>query len=56
MKCLLKKTGGVCRSPVACGGFGYCRERNFDGTPMTEAKLARNREAQRADDAGREAK
>ena len=19
-----------CRSPVACGGFGYCRERNMD--------------------------
>jgi hypothetical protein len=19
-----------CRSPVACGGWGYCREKNFD--------------------------
>jgi hypothetical protein len=25
---------GGCRSPVACGGWSYCRERNFDsGTP-----------------------
>ncbi|MBR0693632.1 hypothetical protein [Bradyrhizobium lablabi] len=21
-----------CRSPVACRGFGYCRERNFGGS------------------------
>lgn len=26
--------GGRCRSPIACGGFGYCRERNNDGRPM----------------------
>ena len=25
MQCLK----GGCSSPVACGGFGYCRERNF---------------------------
>lgn len=27
-----------CRSPVACGGWGYCRERNFidDGAPTDE--------------------
>lgn len=25
MKCLKDQ----CRSPVACGGFGYCRERNL---------------------------
>lgn len=24
---------GYCRSPVACGGFGYCRDRNRDGVP-----------------------
>lgn len=23
--------GGRCLSPVACGGWGYCRERNFGG-------------------------
>lgn len=21
---------GRCYSPMACGGFGYCRERNFE--------------------------
>lgn len=26
MKCLKDQ----CRSPVACGGFGYCRERNMN--------------------------
>ena len=32
-----------CRSPTACAGFGYCRERNFDGYPMDEAGVARRR-------------
>lgn len=22
-----------CRAPIACGGFGYCRDRNRDGLP-----------------------
>ncbi len=32
-----------CRSPTACGSFGYCRKRNMDGTPMTEDKVKRLR-------------
>ena len=34
-------TNGPCRSPVACSGFGYCRERNMgastvlSGSPTT---------------------
>lgn len=36
--------GGRCRSPVACGGFGYCRERNNDGRPMDEANVARRKQ------------
>lgn len=36
-----------CRSPVACGGFGYCRERNQDGRGMgREAIEARRIEAE----------
>ncbi|CAN7381023.1 hypothetical protein LJR220_003386 [Bradyrhizobium sp. LjRoot220] len=34
----IKKT---CRSPVACEGFGYCRERNFDGAGMDESQVQR---------------
>mgnify|MGYP001575769411 FL=1 len=37
-----------CRSPLACGGFGYCRERNFDGTTTDEHKIARLRAEERA--------
>ena len=32
-----------CRSPVACGGFGYCRERNFSDERTTEATIAAHR-------------
>lgn len=32
-----------CRSPIACGGFGYCRERNFDGHGMSESEIQRRR-------------
>ncbi len=28
-----------CFSPIACAGFGYCRERNCDGLP-SEAEAA----------------
>ena len=38
-KCIKQR----CYSPVACGGFGYCRDRNDDGCPMTEAKITRLR-------------
>jgi hypothetical protein len=27
---------GQCRSPLACNGFGYCRERNRGGLPTPE--------------------
>lgn len=27
----MKCTRDRCWSPLACSGFGYCRERNFDG-------------------------
>lgn len=27
---------GPCRSPVACRGFGYCRNRNRDHLPTDE--------------------
>lgn len=33
-----------CRSPLACSGFGYCRERNFDGHGMHEAEVARRKQ------------
>lgn len=29
MKCIKQR----CYSPVACGGWGYCRERNFESNP-----------------------
>lgn len=32
-----------CRSPIACGGFGYCRNRNFDDLPVDAAGIARRR-------------
>jgi hypothetical protein len=43
MKCTRKD---YCRSPVACGGFGYCRERNFDGYPMSQAECNRRKTEQ----------
>lgn len=42
MRCL----EGRCDSPRACAAFQYCRVRNLDGTPMTDAKLERNRKDQ----------
>lgn len=39
MRCLKDR----CRSPVACGGFGYCRERNQDGRSMDEETIMRRR-------------
>lgn len=39
MKCLKDR----CWSPVACGGFGYCRDRNNDGYPMDEVNVRRRR-------------
>lgn len=44
MKCLK----GYCRSPMACGSFGYCRERNFDGYPMSQSEVNRRRAEQEA--------
>lgn len=32
-----------CRSPLACSGWGYCRERNMDGLPIDERGIARRR-------------
>lgn len=30
-------TNGRCHSPIACAGFGYCRDRNIiDGVPDEE--------------------
>lgn len=29
MKCIKER----CYSPIACGGFGYCRELNFEPCP-----------------------
>jgi len=28
----VKCTGSFCRSPTACGGFQYCRNRNLDAS------------------------
>lgn len=37
-----------CRSPVACGGFGYCRERNVADVRTTPETIERHRrEAER---------
>ena len=36
---------GVCRSPIACGGWGYCRERNRDGVPNRSGQDAWREEA-----------
>lgn len=36
--CLSVGRGG-CHSPVACNGWGYCRERNFvEGVPSEETQ------------------
>jgi hypothetical protein len=33
-----------CRSPLACGSFGYCRERNLDGRRMSPAEIERRKQ------------
>lgn len=40
---------GGCRSPVACGGFGYCRERNLADERTTEASIAQHRRESEAE-------
>ena len=36
---------GRCFSPIACGGWGYCRERNMeDRTAPTNAQVAERRQ------------
>lgn len=42
MKCL----DDWCRSPVACGGFGYCRQRNWDGKPCYGEDVERRKREQ----------
>lgn len=37
-----------CRSPLACGTFGYCRNRNFDGLPVDELGIVRRRNESKA--------
>lgn len=40
--------GGRCYSPLACGGFGYCRNRNRDfpdGAPSDETRIQWRTEA-----------
>ncbi len=44
MKCIDKR----CYSPLACKGFGYCRERNHDGAATTEAKIQSLRKQEEA--------
>lgn len=46
MKCLKD----YCRSPLACGSFGYCRERNFDGYPMSQSEVNRRHAEQKLAD------
>lgn len=41
----------TCRSPVACGGWGYCRNRNNDGRGVGPVAVA----ARRAEEIEREA-
>jgi len=42
-----KCTEGRCYSPVACNGFGYCRQRNKDGLPSEETAAEWRREDRR---------
>lgn len=42
-----------CYSPMACGGFGYCRDRNQDGYPMNEANIKRRKAESDAQKAGK---
>jgi hypothetical protein len=41
-----------CYSPTACGAFGYCRERNFDGMPMDEVNQNRRKQEQQQEETG----
>lgn len=47
-KCLKSR----CYSPTACGGFGYCRERNFDDCPQDQANVNRRRAESEAEAKG----
>jgi hypothetical protein len=38
---------GLCRSPVACAAFGYCRQRNFDADGRPNLPSAEQAEAWR---------
>lgn len=48
-KCIVVDAFRACASPVACGAFGYCRTRNFDGKGMSEAEVARRKAESEAD-------
>ena len=37
---------GQCRYPLACEGFGYCRERNAEGVPRGAIQRAWRAEAE----------
>ena len=41
--CIKKEGGDYCRSPTACAGFDYCRERNQDGHGMSPSQVARRK-------------
>lgn len=45
----MKCQKGRCFSPVACGGFGYCRERNEHGLPSKEQEKEWQEEDNRAE-------
>lgn len=45
MRCLKR-----CYSPLACSDWGYCRDRNQDGYPMTEREVARRRRESEEDE------
>jgi hypothetical protein len=40
----------ICRAPLACWVFGYCRQRNFDGRDMDKAECERRYREQRESD------
>jgi hypothetical protein len=41
--CIRWQESSYCRAPLACSGFGYCRERNLDGRGMSEGDVAARR-------------
>lgn len=46
MSCAMRCLKDQCRSPTACGSFGYCRERNM---LVSEATREHERRAVRSD-------